>query len=326
MCSPLQTLWANIFQKARTGRCPLSRNGNLCFFVRAFIVVFNYSAQNLTLSLVRRLSACLSLCLMGCVGEQDIKAAPAPMGVVSTSLCGDAYLQAFTPEHILALSWQSRSELSMANDAQKKLPQIDSQAERVLPHKEALILFGVGEGRTLKDHLPFTDTLEWTEGFEGVSKNADSILQKLSLPRSGLESWESRVSDLIEKGDALRAARITPKILYLSRAGGSAGPKTFIDAVIHAAGGENINPVAGWHSPELETLLNYQPDIILRSFSGGNYHSRSDITNPALSAFIAKTSVIDIKGGYWPCAGPGLLDAAEILQTEILTWIEKPDA
>lgn len=293
-----------------------------CAALKSFIVTVKSGTKSLAFSIIGG----LSLCLMGCVAELDAKSASAPMGVVSTSLCGDAYVQAFAPEQILALSWQSKSELSMASDVQKALPQIDSQAESVLPYKDALILFGVGEGAALKDRLPFSRALEWTEDFEGVSRNADSLLQSLSLPKADLTNWERRVRDVTQKGAALRSTKASPKILYLSRAGGSAGPNTFIDAAIHAAGGTNINPVAGWHSPDIETLLTYQPDIILRSFSGGNYHSRSDMISPTLSAFITKRPIIDIDGGYWPCAGPGLLEATEILQSEIIAWAEQRDA
>jgi len=264
--------------------------------------------------------------LIACTEHKDLKRSESPLGVVSTSLCGDSYIQTFAPNHIRALSWQSNSVLSVADKAQKELPQIDSRAENILPFRDSLILFGPGETSPVKNKLPFSSTLKWTETFEGVSENADLLLKALSLPTAPLNEWKDRVRTLKMESETTGLENMPPKILYLSRAGGSAGPNTFVDTVIHAAGGDNINPVAGWHTPDFETLLSYDPDIILRSFSGGSYHSRSDIVNPALNDFLSKTTVIDIDGKYWPCAGPGLLDAAEILQKDIQMWQSQQDA
>jgi iron complex transport system substrate-binding protein len=246
-----------------------------------------------------------------------------PQHTVSTSLCGDAYLQYFAPETIKALSWQARSSLSLATEAQKTLPQIRASAEYVLAYQDNLILFGAGESAGVQVSLPHAVELKWTEDFEGVKTNAINLLMALEpdmSARSGetLKLWEDRLSAIKQTAEAQPGPK--PKILYLSRAGGSAGPSTFIDAVITAAGGENINPVAGWHTPDLETLIQYTPDIILTSFSGGDYHSRSDMTHPVLKRLEAGKTVVDINGAFWPCAGPYLVDATEDLQTAILEW------
>lgn len=277
-----------------------------------------------------RLSLCLYIglttALIACAEPKKIEESESPQGVVSTSLCGDSYLQRFAPNHIKALSWQSNSILSLANEAQKQLPQIDSRAENILPYRNSLIVFGPGEANPITSKLPFSQTLKWAESFEGVSENAERLLDALSLRKTELVQWENKVKNLklhLDEGD-LEQRR--PKILYFSRAGGSAGPNTFIDAVINAVGAVNINPVPGWHTPDIETLLNYQPDIILRSFSDGQYHSRSDIQNPVVESYLADKTIIDIEGRYWPCAGPALLDAAEMLQDEIIIWRANYDA
>jgi len=252
--------------------------------------------------------------LIGCGEQKEIDHAVSPQGVVSTSLCGDSYVQRFAPEHIKALSWQSDSVLSLANEAQKELPQIDSRAETILPYRNSLIVLGPGEITPISSNLSFIHSLNWAESFEGVSENADRLLDALALPKTELDEWKRKVRSLKLRADKNKLENHSPKILYLSRAGGSAGPNTFIDAVINAVGAVNINPVPGWHTPDIETLLNYQPDIILRSFSDGQYHSRSDIQNPVLEIYLANKTIIDIEGRYWPCAGPALLDAAETSQ------------
>ncbi|RKQ68987.1 iron complex transport system substrate-binding protein [Litorimonas taeanensis] len=264
--------------------------------------------------------------LTACQEPRATIAVKAPVKTVSTSLCGDNYLQVFLPDTIAALSWQSRSALSRASPEHKALPQVKATPETLLGWRDSLILLGAGESHGLKITLPHQIELSWGEDFNSVSKNAREILSALSYSKDRLLLWEDRLKTLLTKTSSIPKHLAKPKILYLSRAGGSAGPQTFIDSVITAAGGENINPQSGWHTPNIETVLSYEPDIILTSFSGGNYHSRSDITNPVIRDYLANKTIIDIDGSFWPCAGPGLLDAAEQLQDAIIKWQSLHDA
>jgi len=88
-----------------------------------------------------------------------------------------------------------------------------------------------------------------------------------------------------------------------------------VNAVIEAAGGENVIENPGWQSPDTETLIRLQPDIILTSFNGSNYAGVNDRTmrHAALTSKIESLPRIDIPGKLWPCAGPGLVEAAELL-------------
>lgn len=269
------------------------------------------------LPLILALSA---IALVQCAPSDHTVILPKQERVISTSLCGDTYLQAFTPAHIAGLSWQSRSALSRATPSQKNLPQFNDSLERLLPYSDALVLFGPGEGFGLTASLPQSHSLTWTESFKGVYENALSISAALNLTPKKAETWYARIQRLEQERQSQQSK--SPKILYLTPAGGSAGPGTFVDAVIHLSGGQNINQTSGWHSPNLETLLSYKPDLLLRSFNHNNYHSRGNTQNPVLERHFKDVPVIDIAGKYWPCAGPGLLDAALILQEAIISWQE----
>jgi len=39
--------------------------------------------------------------------------------------------------------------------------------------------------------------------------------------------------------------------------------------------------------------------------------------NKAVQRFIAKHPSVEIQGNLWPCAGPGLIDAAELISEAI---------
>ena len=86
-------------------------------------------------------------------------------------------------------------------------------------------------------------------------------------------------------------------------------------AAITAAGGENIVQAPGWQTLDPETLITLSPDIIMTSFFNSGYESvqAKAIRHTVLVGFIASRPVIDIPGPLWPCAGPDLIDAAELI-------------
>ena len=228
--------------------------------------------------------------------------------VASTSLCGDSYVLALMPERINALSWQSRDALSSATQAQKFLPQIWDDPEVLLQSDAELIVFGPSEG-TFSEHLSQkTQKLEWGENFGSVITNSERLNPASDYPRA----LKARLEKL-----GIRAASRTrkPKVLYLSRSGGTAGPGTYVDAAITAAGGTNVVTSPSWFTPDPEEILIYDPDIILTSFFTDGYESvqSNGIRHAALQGFIKSRARIDIPGKLWPCAGPGLIDAAELI-------------
>jgi len=93
-----------------------------------------------------------------------------------------------------------------------------------------------------------------------------------------------------------------------------------VNAVIEAAGGTNIIENPGWQSPDTETLMRLEPDIILTSFMGSDYVGVNDRTSrhAALAEKISSLPVIDMPGRLWPCAGPGLIEATEHLSRDML--------
>lgn len=226
--------------------------------------------------------------------------------IVSTTLCADGYLLAL-PEiepRLAALSWQSRSALSRTPEHLKSLPQADDNPERRLKWSGVIQISSAG-GKGDID-------LNWGEEFETVWKNFALLSLNLNTPDPS-ETYKSRLTHL-EK------PKTPPRILYMDRSGATAGPETFVNAVIKAAGGTNIIENPGWQSPDTETLISLDPDIILTSFMESDYAGVNDQTlrHAALALKIESLPRIDIPGRYWPCAGPGLIEATEVLNQAIL--------
>lgn len=232
--------------------------------------------------------------------------------IASTSLCGDAYLQAFAPEHIAALSWQSRSPLSQANKAQKTLPQMWDDAEVIAASDTDFILFGAGEGMMAERLGKTSLALTWGEDFASVETNVRNLAERTGINSIAIEDWQNRLDKLKQRGTARQS---NPKVLYLSRSGGSAGTGTFIDAAIKAAGGVNAIETAGWITPDPEKIISLTPDLIITSFFTNGYESvqSNGVRHKIIRDFIAARPRVEIDGALWPCAGPGLLDAAELI-------------
>ena len=230
----------------------------------------------------------------------------------SASLCADSYVLALAPERAAELSWQSRSALSRATPAQRALPQIWDSPEIIAASRSDMILFGSGEG-ALAQRLgkPFQQ-LTWGEDFASIKVNAEMIAKSLGRPDTISAELTSRLSALKARSDARGK---TPKVLYLARSGGSAGSGTLVDAVISAAGGVNVLETGDWASPDPEILLGLKPDLIVTSYFENGYESVNALgaRNKALRAYIKRFPSIHIDGALWPCAGPNLIEAAEIL-------------
>ena len=256
---------------------------------------------------MRVLLLIFSYCLFsGCSAQEPALAAYTR--VVSTSLCGDAYLLPLIPHgDIAALSWQSDDPLSTAPEAMRGRPKAWDDAERLLALKPTLVVFGPGEGTAAKPLLDKAGikyiSLVYGETFKTVFENNNLIghAAGISVPQIG-------VSVRLGRNRA-------PRILYLSSSGGTAGPGTYIDAVMKRAGGENIITKSGWHTPDPETLLGLKPDLIITSYFKDGYASINEagLHNKALQDMLQNTRHVNVPGKLWPCAGPGLKDAAAIV-------------
>lgn len=221
--------------------------------------------------------------------------------IMSTTLCADGYLHSLpgVESRLAALSWQSRSTLSQTPEHLRHLPQATNDPESLIKWRDTIQVTSAG-GQGQID-------LNWGEDFETVWTNFAMLAAHLKV--------DDPSGDFQARLKAIHQPEKRPLVLYLDRSGATAGPRTFVNAVIDAAGGENIIQNPGWQSPDTETLISLKPDIILTSFMDSSYAGVNDRTSrhAALAAKISSLPVIEIPGRLWPCAGPGLIEAAEQL-------------
>jgi len=235
--------------------------------------------------------------------------APAPK-VVSTSLCSDTYVLAQIPhEHITALSWQADDALSRAPLHLRKQPKAYDDIERLLALAPTLVVFGPGEGVKSKPVLERagiqTVEIEWAHADCSVTCNQEK-----------LEPYGREASYL---PSPTPIAVNSPNVLYISRAGGTAGFGTYVDDAITAAGGLNMIRQKGWFTPDPEQLAGLKPDLIVTSFFEQGYDSinSNGLTHGLIREKMKSTPHINVPGALWPCPGPGLKDATEIIANAI---------
>lgn len=258
---------------------------------------------------MRALVLIFSLVLASC--GADMTKDTAQMRVVSTSLCGDTYvLSMLGEEDILALSWQSGDNISVASESFKDKPKASDDVEVLLALNPTLVVFGPGGGMAAKPLLDKRSiqhvSLAWGEDFESVLVNMNIIAEALHL--------EPDTIDVIQ-----HLPRERSSVLYLSASGGTAGPGTYVDAAISAAGGSNIITTPGWHTPSIESLVALNPDLIVTSFFKDGYASVNEagLRNKVLQDKIKSVPRVNVPGKLWPCAGPGLYEASNIIKHAI---------
>ncbi len=236
------------------------------------------------------------IALMGCSASGPDKVIKSD-AIVSTTLCADTYLLALPDlePRLAALSWQSRSSLSRASDTLKALPQADEDLERLHQWKAATLISSAGTKGDVN--------LTWGEDFNAVWENFTLLSSALNVTDPS-PAFQAQLHNLPKPEQA-------PRLLYLDRSGATAGTGTFVDAVFRAAGADNIITTAGWHSPDTETLLGLTPDAVVTSFMNSEYVGVNDrsVRHRALAEKIETLPQINIHGGLWPCAGPGLIEA-----------------
>ena len=263
----------------------------------------------------RKAAAYLLVCAL--VSNSAI-ADPAPR-IASTSLCGDSYAMAIAPDQISALSWQSRGPLARTPEHLKSLPQVWDDPELLFSLDSEIILFGPGEGFASKKYLNSTKVqtvdLVWGEDFAAVAENLERVGEAAGAIQSAkqiVSELHARLRDLEER--SIRRTR-RPKVLYLSRAGGSGGPGTYVDTVITAAGGVNALNTPGWVSLEPENLIGLDADLIVTSFFQDGYESvnAAGLRHKAVRQYMGRRVQVDIPGSLWPCAGPDLIEVAELI-------------
>ncbi|ROS04836.1 iron complex transport system substrate-binding protein [Sinobacterium caligoides] len=248
-----------------------------------------------------------------------------PQRVVSLNLCTDQLVLALAaPQQIAAVSKLAGDEL-LSNYVKEALqyPSVGKDAEKIVGFNPDLVLA-----------TNYTDPIlaAWLQRF-GYHYKPYELPQQLSA----VPAYIQDVAELLGQGD--RGRQMTAEFQQrLSKLDNTLPPVrvAVVSANLYVAGGGTlpdqllrrmgaINVAAldianGWGYVSLEQLLSWQPDYILMQRDSLNGASRAEqvLSHRALQVLLEKGRRINVPAKYWICAGPELVDAAELINRRIL--------
>ncbi len=250
-----------------------------------------------------------------------VAGAPAhpPRRIVSLDYCADQYVLGLADrDRILALSPDAREPFSYLRHDAEGLPTVRQRMEDVLALQPDLVVrsYGGGPRTTLflqQAGVPVL-ALGFMQDIDAVRATVRRAAATFGVPERG----ESLVAEMDARLEGARAAArsVDGDILYLSPAGVSAGPGTFVHELIETAGFDNFQRQPGWRSLPLERLAYEKPSryaVGLFEQKRSHFDAWTPFRHPVATRRVAEGPMTPIDGATVVCGGWYLVDAVEAL-------------
>lgn len=269
-----------------------------------------------------------TLLLGGCGGQVPVvpKAAARPLRVMSINLCTDQLVLALLPpDRIASVSWLARDAGgSLMARAAHRVPINHGQAEDVLAQRPDLVVAGSFTTPALRASLkrlgyPLLEVDEASSfaGIRAVTRRVAAAVGEAARGEALLADMDRKLARLAaEPGPGLR-------VVAWDRTGFSAGEGTLYDAILTAAGADNLAraPAAsGYRRPDVEVLLAAAPALLMQ----GSIDPRiaglgDDVMRHRLVRRIWGTRTLTVPQAYYACGTPMVADAAVALHARLRT-------
>jgi iron complex transport system substrate-binding protein len=227
--------------------------------------------------------------------------------VVSLNLCTDALLVMLAPEQVAALSPLARDpSISVVAAQARSLPWVRPDAEAVLRLHPDLVLagrYGAQAALTvLRSRGLRTVQVDEPTDFAAVAREVTDVATALGVPVRGA----AMVVTMRARLAAVRPRQGGRAIFWQAR-GFTAGPDSFGDAVLRAAG--FVNAGTG-RAIGVEAMLTHPPDVLVTEQAPDYPSLATDLlTHPALAGIRRRT----VPPALLACAGPWSVAAVEML-------------
>jgi iron complex transport system substrate-binding protein len=243
----------------------------------------------------------------------------APRRIVSLDYCADQFVLALADaDQIAALSRGAHREDSYYHVRARGVRQVRATLEEVLALRPDLVVRNWGgpwdaEQAYARFGVPVLQVGD-SPNFAAARTDLLDAAQALGHPERG----ESLVANLDLRLARLRAAAPgrRPAVMYLSAGGAVAGRGTMMDAVIDAAGGQNLRTEANWAMLPLERMVQAPPALIaLGFFDSGRerVNAWSPSRHPALQRALAEGRTVRLPPAAISCEAWYAIDAAEAI-------------
>jgi iron complex transport system substrate-binding protein len=255
-----------------------------------------------------------------------LQLAPAAAGsgprFASLNVCADQLLLMLADRHeIASVSYLGANpNFSYFSERARGLPVNRGQAEELLAAEPTLVLGGTFSNPATQHLLEKLGTavlpLDVPSDFAGIRAQTLAVAEALGHPERG----RALVAELDRRLAALEANRPErrPLAAVYQENGITAGRGTLVDAVIEAAGFENLASRLGLSSYAalpLEALVLHRPDLLITSLETTDAPSlaRQTLDHPALRELAARAAQVTVPAPLWVCPGPYTVEAAERL-------------
>lgn len=264
----------------------------------------------------------LAITLAGVVMADARPATAKPARIVSLNMCTDELvLRLASPERIASVTWLARDPRSanMAGVA-AAVPVNHGLAEEVLAFRPDLIVAGLYTTRTTvallrRAGLPVHEF--------GVPQSIAEMRAQIT-EMSALLGEEERGARLIADIDArlVRLARVShaerPRAIVLRPNAFTVGRGSLVDEILTLAGVDNLAAELGIESygqiPLESVALGGAELLILNDTPDGPPSLANEILHhPLIRALATRLRLVALPSRLWTCAGPDVLDAAELL-------------
>lgn len=238
--------------------------------------------------------------------------------VLSTDFCADQLVLALADKtDIVALSPDADNDFSYLRRKSKGLRLLRPDTEMIKALAPDIVLrFWGGDAARLKKLGVNVVTLVYASDFDGVRRN----IRKAAAALDRKERGEALIADMDARLASLQRRRGPhPKALYVTPGGVTAGRHTMVDAIMRAAGVDNIAADEGlsyWPPLPAESLIASPPAMIV----GGFFTANSERTNhwssarhPALRKLFKQTPSVQLSADILSCPGWFSVNAAETI-------------
>lgn len=243
--------------------------------------------------------------------------------VVSMNVCTDQLAQLLAaPGQLVSVTWLARDPAlnPLAVEAQA-IPINQGTAESVLPLRPDVVLAGV---TTTRATVELMRKLGWTVVEVTPASRIEEAISNIRLVAGAIkrEDEGEALIATIESGlaETQRPRASMPESVALYAAGGRvAGSASLSADVVRHVGksnlGDRFGPFGG--SVSVEELLLERPALLVVSPHREDRPSLAQmaLAHPALQTSPASRRV-DIPASLWNCDGPGIVDAARLLNSQ----------
>jgi iron complex transport system substrate-binding protein len=240
----------------------------------------------------------------------------------SLNVCADQLLLMLADRNeIASLSYHGANpNFSYYWERAQGLPVNRGQAEELLAAAPTLVLGGTFSNPATQHLLEKLGTtvlpLDVPSDFAGIRAQMLAVAAALGHAQRG----RTVVVELDRRIAALEAGlpERRPLAAVYQENGITAGRGTLVDAVIRAAGYDNLAArlgIASYAALSLEDLLLHRPDLLITSLETADAPSlaRQTLDHPALRELAARAVQVTIPAPLWVCPGPYTIEAAERL-------------